>query len=192
MSQRPHFILTSTTVLLGFIAFILSGCAYRFSSVDRSLPGNHSIVGMPVFKNLTHEPGIETYFTNAMVRELERSQVAQVVEQKNATVSLLGTVEDVQYVSAGASNVGLPTGTLLNVGYRILVRVSLKLVRNSDGQPIWSSTFLGERSYAAPRVLNENLNSSNALYNQSTRIDNIKLIAQDLMLEAFSQMTESY
>lgn len=177
---------------LFLVLAFLSSCAYRSGFADRQLPGGYQVVSVPIFKNMTSETGIETIFTNAMVREIERSNIAKVMPAEKTDVSLLGEINSVRYVSSGSQTQGLPKGTALNLGYRVLVNVTLRMVRNSDKAQIWSQSFLGERSYSAPRVYMENLNSSNALYNQSSRIDTINVIAKDLMLEAFNLMTESF
>lgn len=51
---------------------LLVGCGYRFGSGGK-LPGNPATVFVPVFRNLTEEPGIEAYYTEALRKELSHS-----------------------------------------------------------------------------------------------------------------------
>lgn len=38
---------------------LLASCAYRLGSPDRGLPGGYRQVYIPMFKNMSQEPGIE-------------------------------------------------------------------------------------------------------------------------------------
>jgi TolB-like protein len=169
------------------------GCAYRFSTLDRKLPGDVERVSVPLFQNKTHEAGIEVPLTNAMVRELERSRAVKVVPREQAQAELIGEIMNVVYESTGTSKSrALPEGSSLSVGYRVYLTVKLRLRDTRTGKNIWSGQFLGERSYKAPSLTIEGLNSSNALYNQSIRQQTIEALSKDLMLQAHTQLTENF
>jgi len=175
-----------------------SGCAYSVGTGDRRLPEGYKLIAVPVFKNGTQEVGIEVPFTNAMIRELERSQIAQVVPKSNAQVVLEGNIESVRFdvanqISCGATGVcAVPRLTILNTEYRITVFTRLILKRLSDGQTLWSEEFSTQKSYLAPKVGLEGLNSANALYNHSARQENLSAMAVDLMSEAHGRLTENF
>jgi hypothetical protein len=76
--------------------------------------------------------------------------------------------------------------------YRILLVVTVKVVRQADGTELWKGTFNGERTYAAPQVTLAGINSVDPLYNLSARRQNIDVIASDLMLEAHDRITENF
>ena len=177
---------------------LASGCAsYRWGEVDRNIPGGYRTVAVPVFKNRTQEAGIEVYFTNALVREIERGRIGRVVDSKDSETTLEGIIDSVTYtaptkVEAESSNLNLPRGTVLTTEYRIFVHTVLRLRRNSDQKILWESSFDGERSYQAPRIGEAGLNSSNATYNQSARYQNIQAMASELMNEAHNRMTENF
>lgn len=177
----------------------LSGCAYSMGIADRRLPEGYQLVSVPVFKNLTQEVGIEVPFTNAMIREFARSQVAKVVDKSGAQVVLEGTIEQVRYdvaaQIAGTSDLKtslIPDNTILNSQYWIYVWTKLVLKRASDGHVLWSEVFTGTKSYLAPKVGLPGLNSANALYNQSARQQNLNDIAGDMMAEAHGRLTENF
>ena len=184
-----------TFCALLFGALLFSGCAYRFGLAERRIPGGYELVAVPVFKNETPEVGIETYFTNAMVRELERSKLAKVTDKSHAQVVLEGTVARLRYEKTatvtGASG-NLPNGAALTTEYRIYVTTSLRLRRNSDQKVLWSATFEKETSYLAPKIGVPGLNSANALYNHSAHYQNIALLAVDMMSEAHDRLTENF
>lgn len=177
---------------------VVSGCAYSVGTGDRRLPQGYKLIAVPVFKNSTQEVGIEVPFTNAMIRELERSQIAQVVPKSNAQVVLEGNIESVRFdvanqITCGANETcAVPRLTILNTEYRITVLARLILKRISDGQSLWSEVFTTQKSYLAPKVGLEGLNSANALYNHSARQENLSAMAVDLMSEAHGRLTENF
>lgn len=172
---------------------LATGCAYRFGEADREIPGGYRTVAVPTFKNASQEAGIEVYFTNAIVREFERSRIGRVTSRSEAQTTLQGVIDSVQF--AGGSPVEgtfLPSGAILNTQYRVVVTTSLTLIRNSDQKVLWQGQFSNERSYLAPIIGIEGLNSANATYNQSARYQNIQAMAADLMTEAHNRLTENF
>lgn len=183
-----------------YLAFVLlwlaqSGCAYRWGQSERMIPGGHNSVAVPMFVNKTHETGIEVYFTNALIEELDRSQVF-VTKKDQAEAIIEGVIETVNFVSgaqksADSSN-HLPPGSVLNAEYRILVSTRLQIRRIQDQKILWSARFSGEKSYPAPQVEAATVNSVNSLYNHSAHHQTIKLMAHEMMAEAYQQMTENF
>lgn len=179
------------------IALMLTGCAYRFGAVKRNIPGSYDRVAVPVFKNRTPEVGLEAYFTKSMVEEIERGHIASVVNREDSQVVIEGEITDVSYAKgaaiskeAGFSN--MPEDTELSKEYRIFVVTLVKVRRRSDDKVIWEGSFSNERRYPAPQITRESETSLNALYNHSSRHQNIELMAKDLMAEAYSNMTENF
>lgn len=194
--SAASFIRAFTASMTAFATLVIAtGCAYRFGETDREIPGGYRTVAVPTFKNRTQEAGIEVYFTNAIVREIERSRIGRVTSRRDAQTTLEGSIDTVQY--AGGSPIDstggfLPAETVLNTQYRIVVTTTLVLVRNSDQKQLWSGQFSNERSYLAPIIGIEGLNSANATYNQSARYQNIQAMAADMMTEAHNRLTENF
>ncbi len=156
-------------------------------------------MSVPMFKNESQVVSIETSFTNALVEEFSRSQVARVVTDSQAPVKVEGTIVKVEYLPEGKRVGGanealseLPTGAVLATNYRIYVTIHLKLVRVSDRKILWHGNFKDERIYAAPQLESGLINSANALYNHSARQINIAELAVSMMSEAHDRMTETF
>lgn len=179
---------------LGFTLF--AGCSYNFGSVKRNIPGAYDRVAVPVFKNQTSETGVEVYFTRAMVEEIERGHLAKVTDKEEAQVVLEGKVDKIDYLPGATVDKRdfdtLPTDTVLAKEYRIVLNATLSMRRISDQKVIWTGSFVGERRYPAPLVTREEFNSVNALYNHSSRHQNIEIMVKDMMAEAYSRMTENF
>jgi hypothetical protein len=186
---------TSAILLCLASLVVLTSCAYRMGAGDRQLPAGYKAIAVPVFKNRTHEAGIEVYFTNAMVRELERSRTGRVSDKANSQVTLEGVIDSVNYLPGNpvtSPKYNLPSNTILNTEYRMILKTTISLVRNSDQKVLWSGSFEGERSYLTPRIGNPTLSSANATYNYSARYQSIQDIAQDLMSQAHDRLTENF
>ncbi|MEQ1876874.1 MAG: LPS assembly lipoprotein LptE [Bdellovibrionia bacterium] len=165
--------------------------------MDRSLPGGYTKVSVPVFKNGTAETGIESYFTGAMIEELERHGLADVTNEDDSQVVVRGTIQSIRY-ERGAyqsgdllTSAGVPDAVLAKE-YYINVNAEVKLIRRSDQKVLWSSTFDGRRLYQAPQITTKGLNSANSLYNHSARLQNIATMAKEMMEQAHNHMTENF
>ncbi len=199
--QSRFFAAVLTAGCTCVLSVSLLGCAYSIGIEDRRLPEGYKLISVPVFKNSTPEVGVEVPFTNAMIREFTRSQVAKVVNKSEAQVVLEGNIERIQYdvanqvnqtsCAAGTACV-IPSGTILNTEYRVSVWTKMILKRASDGHILWSQTFMGQKSYLAPKIGLEGLNSANALYNHSSRQENLSAMAIDISAEAHGRLTENF
>lgn len=181
-----------------FFAFSLNGCAYRFGAASRSIPGGYKQISVPVFQNKTQEVGIEVGFTNALIHEFQRSRVARIVDNSLSEAAVIGQIDSILYipgakrVAGDSSSPYLPNGTVIASEYRILVKVTVRVISQADGKELWSGSFSGERSYAAPQVTLAGVNSVNPLYNLSARRQNIDVMANTMMVEAHDRITENF
>jgi TolB-like protein len=195
------FINSHSFLALSFtLSVVSSGCAYHFGVRGRTLPGGYSSVEVPLFVNLSQEPGMEVAFTNSLIQEFEKNKVAHVVyssRQGSAPVLVKGEILSIEYKATSPVQKKdkaplLPEGAVLATGYRVMVTTRISLFERSTNKLLWSSLFNGESSYAAPQVFIARLNSVNPLYNLSSRRRIIESIAQDLMVEAHDRMTENF
>ncbi|MCB0351090.1 MAG: LptE family protein [Bdellovibrionales bacterium] len=184
----------------GVSGLFLTGCAYRFGYMQRDLPGGYKEVAIPVFQNKTGQVAIEGYFTNELIRQFSRSQVAKVADPDHAPVTIEGKINSVEFIhrgqvdgnNPGDSQVRNPENTVLTLEYRVLVNATVLLRRNSDQKVLWQGAFDNESVYSAPQVGIKIANSVNPLYNNSARVDVIARMARDMMAEAHDRMTENF
>ena len=183
-------------MLLGVVTGPLMGCAYRMGAPERRIPGDYHTVFVPMFQNLTTEPGIEVFFTNALIQELERSRVAQVTPHEMAEVEIQGQIETMNHLSGGQRTSSeyplLPEGSVLATGYRILINCNVNVVRITDKKVLWSGKINGERTYSSAQVGTGGINSVNPLYNLSAKRTNIESMAAQMMVEAHDRITENF
>lgn len=73
------------------LVFLVSGCGYRVGSL---LPKDLKTIAVPMFKNNTPEPEIETMITNGIIQEFILDGTLKVVEEDVADTLLLGEIID--------------------------------------------------------------------------------------------------
>lgn len=191
---RAVLYLTHKTLarMMMMMMVICASCAYRQGAPERTLPGGFMEVRVPMFKNITQEVGIETYFTNALIDEINHSHVAKL--NPSSDLELLGTIHSVQYVSSGpaiARKFG-KDNLAVNREYRVVIVFELTLKKRFEEVPLWSDKFTGERSFASSFVKSTIVSGANPLYNLSARRRNISELAMDMVAEATDKLTESF
>lgn len=185
-------------VLIFTLIFVNTACAYRLGLSERTLPGGYAHVAIPVFKNTTQETGIEMPFTNALIRRFARSQVARVSDKESAPLLLEGTITKVvtQEGPMLTNSVGglrtLPDEAVITTEYLLRINANLILRRKSDDKIVWQGNFSNQKVYPAPRIGTPVINSANATYNQSARMEYISRLAEEMMAEAHDRMTENF
>ncbi len=192
----------SLLVLLG-----LSHCGYNWGHQTRDLPGGHKTVYVELFDNPTKELGLEADFAHALTQELERSGFAIVTNRDSAELIIKGDILSVDIVGKGsdpnfvskdfsgntiATRTATPYSASFFTAYSINIAVNLRAVRSRDKQLVWQSTFSGSEAFQSARLKRQGVRSSNVLYNEARKKQTIKLIAQQMMSDAFDRLTENF
>jgi hypothetical protein len=202
MTGTKRFFLVLISLLPSLVFGL--GCAYRMGYSQRGLPEGHQTIAIPVFKNKSDIMGIETAFTNSLIRQFATSKVAKVVDGKQAPVVAEGEIVKIELVHEARVDANelirknenatfdLPPNTVLTTQYRVYTTVSVVLRRKSDKHIIWEGSFRGEGVYPAPQVGTGVVNSVNALYNHNARLDVIETMSTTMMAEAHDRLTENF
>ena len=160
------------------------------------MPGGYSEVAIPIFKNKSAEVGIEPIFTNAIIRRFARSQVAKVSDKESSPLTLEGTIMQLDTLAGAVEDrtalKTLPEHAVLITQYRLVVTANIILKRKSDDKILWQGSFRNEKVYDPPRIGTAIVNSANATYNQSARIQTLSLLAEEMMAEAHDRITENF
>jgi len=123
--------------LLALTALILGGCGY---SLRGSLPGHIKTVAVPVFKNRTSEPGVETMLTGAVVDAFSTNGRLTVVGAEKADSILEGEVTGYQVLSIAYD----PKANVQQ--YRLVVTMNLRFRDVKRDEMIFEQQNLQERS----------------------------------------------
>ncbi len=154
-------------VLIGFVLFIgLSACGYGLQGRNTSLPPEIQTITIPTMVNQTLEAGIESVFTEAVIREFNLDRRLKVVREKHADSILTGSIQDFSISSISYDTAGLA------LEYRAQVTVGLILRRVDTREILWEAPALREHDeYRA---------SSDVLTNEGRKEEAIEEIARQL------------
>jgi hypothetical protein len=123
---------------LGLLLLAGTSCGYRLEGEGFSpFPGIRSI-SIPTFTNETYEPGIETIFTNALLKEFIKDRRIKVLGQGEADAVMEGTVRSFKTRSVAYD----PTGVVLE--YRTWITLDIIVKRTRTGEVLWSERDLLE------------------------------------------------
>lgn len=194
-------------LILISLLFGLCQCGYNWGHHTRELPGGHKTVYVEMFDNQTKEVGLEAQLTHSLIQELERSGFALVTSKHNAEIIIQGSVLSAAVIGSGSSpnfvakNFSSATPserTSTNytasffTSYSVTIVANLKAVRSRDEQTIWQTSVRGLKSFQGARLKKQGVRSSNVLYNQARKKQTIKLIAREMMSDAFDRLTENF
>jgi hypothetical protein len=192
----------STVVLRKLLATLsvifVSGCAYKLSNKVDSLPGGAKVLFVPVFKNISTEPLIEAYFTEALRSEILRSGYAQLANgEPGADAVLIGTVRTVEVttdelVVKSKDSSYLPVDTVLSLKAKVKVEVDLVLKRKGSSEVLWQSSYGQTMDYTPPQLTLPTINSANNLYNLSARKQTFQTLSKEMMHLAFDRMVDTF
>ena len=181
------------------LVLLSSGCAYHWGYSDNSLPGGYTLIAVPVFRNLSQEPGIQVSATTALRTQISRNAKLRIVGINEAPVVARGTIRTVDIVGSGivrgeegSSFEDLPKNATIYTRYTVSVHVDLSLVRTSDNRVVWSGSTSASEYYPAPQVQSGSINSANATYNSSARRKAIAVASERVLANLYDSMTEGF
>lgn len=184
------------------ICCLLSSCGYNWGPGSRSLPGGYKKVFVEIFKNRTYELGAEFDFTQALKTKLEQSGFIKVTKKKEAEIIITGDIINVTNLDSGSQPTffkvdyerkqAYPYKAPMFTIYKMEISANIKVTRANDKKVLWQSLVKGGKTYRGSLLTRQGLRSSNVLYNKSRREQTIKIIAEDMMEEAFDLMAEDF
>lgn len=123
----------SATLVLGLTLGCV-GCGYRLTSAVKGFPAEIHSLGIPTFRNLTHQHKLEQQITRAVLKEFSlRTQLPVSSSSSGVDALLLGEIR-----SISSSPVTFGTDTF-GSGFLVTVQISVKLVRLSDGAVLFEN-----------------------------------------------------
>ena len=128
---------SSTRTVGLLLGLFVAGCGYHFGG---NLPPHVKTVAVPVFKNLTQQPGIENTITQAVVEAFANTGRLRVVPVDKADSILEGEITDYT-VESIAYNTSIDAQE-----FRLRVRVNIQFRDVRTNTMLWKQNNLDERS----------------------------------------------
>jgi outer membrane lipopolysaccharide assembly protein LptE/RlpB len=137
--------------LLILLALFVSGCGYHVPGTSDSwVGGDARVMYVQLFENMTAEPYLDNYMTDALVEELSRSRLFVLTENVEAADVLIGgTVDDFKSNAISYSSSDRITD------YRATMNITVRLLNNGNDQVMWQEKMRRSEDYAA--AVNKNL-----------------------------------
>jgi hypothetical protein len=151
------------------LLLLASGCGYRFTAPNASLPGGVRAAQVPYFFNKTAEPGAEAVFTQAARDQLER---AGRLGGPDAEAVLKGTVEA---VSSGPT---VPAPSLPRQPvFRLTATLSLSLEK--EGAVVGATTVSVNEEFPS---------GADVLLTESNRMAALRRVAEAAVREGLEKL----
>lgn len=193
-----YFQVTFSVIQFFAIVLLSNSCAYKLSNKVDTLPKNVKAIYIPLFKNNSSEPLVETIYTDSLRSEALRSGYAQVVNsESDADAVMYGTVRSVEVVSDQSvvepqSGNYLPNKTVLSAQAKVTVAVDLVLKKKGSSEILWAGSFTQARNYTPPQLTLPTINSANSLYNLSVRRQTLSTLSKEMMQLAFDRLVDNF
>ncbi|ROQ91089.1 LPS assembly lipoprotein LptE [Desulfosoma caldarium] len=120
------------------LSFFLCGgaCGYHFSGDGTQLDPRLQTVAVPVFENLTAEPGIEAVFTGALRQEFLTKSRLRVVPESEADAVFIGQIRRLSTIAVAHREA---QDTVLT---RLTVTLDVRCVDRETGKILWQDRAL--------------------------------------------------
>jgi len=119
---------------------LLGGCGYHLAGKETHSPPGVRSIAIPTLKNQTLEPGIETHFTQAFLRQFILDRRVNVMDRKEADSILEGAIKSFYLLSTSYDKSGFATE------FQTVVVMDIALKRR-NGEILWKESDLLERSW---------------------------------------------
>ena len=156
-----------------------AGCGYRFTPRGGELPEGVRALQVPIFRNLTAEPGIEGIFTDALRQELAR---AGRLGGEGADAVALGAVTEVR--DGAAIYLNSPDGGGGLASIRVEAVATLRLER--AGRTLAEVTVRGDEDYIP------GADSPSILEDEASRRMALRRLSQSLMRQAVERLASGF
>ncbi len=181
---------------------LLDGCGYtlshRLKGPFQDLAGDEGKgVFIPVFTNLTEETGVESVFTDALIREIASRRQIRVRSREEGALEIRGAVTQIDYTAVAFSETGargLQSYRRLPTEFSLTITLRLDLYEPKGGKWVWGNTFSGFRRVAAPplRTYDHEAPSSVGPHTLSTLELQYTAVARDIMRDVYDDMVELF
>lgn len=185
---------------LALLSLFGTACGYQLQGTRNPLAevGIHKIF-VEGFRNQTNRPGLEHFFSTAMVREIRRAGVFTLTnDRKSADAILQGKVLSADDAPSAAA-VKLGDGTEAAVATSFAASVSVRIdLKDQDGRTIFSEVVGGTKIHPASLVISERrlvdqyANSTAPLINESEQRLAIRYLSEQMMFDAYQKMVEVF
>jgi hypothetical protein len=120
------------------------GCAYSFSGANL---GGLKTVAVPVFDNLTSEPGIREMVTNQLTKAIIEDNNMKMADLKSADAVINGKITQLQDVPFTFES-NAATSSFATTDYKITITTTIRFENRKEKKTLWEETISGWGRYS--------------------------------------------
>lgn len=175
------------------VALFLSSCGYRFQGLKNPL---HDVgirkIFVKQFKNETFRPGLEHVFTTAMIREIEKSKLFEIVnDPKKADAIVTGSVTQAEGSPSSSSAVTV-RGTEQQIAAQFSGTVTCAVsVEDGLGRTIYGKSETSSKLYPGLALTGRD-GASVPLHNESEQRLAFHYMAGEMMANVYQGMVDLF
>ncbi len=126
---------------------LTAACGYKVKGAQQVLPAGIQSLGIPTFRNATHEYRLEQDISKAVLKEFRIRTAVPVSSQSSGVDAILAG--EIHNLSSNPVTFGNDT---FGSAFLVTVRMNVKLVRLSDGAVLWeNSDYMFRERYVINR-----------------------------------------
>ena len=133
------------------LTLLVAGCGYHVPGTSDSwVGGDARVVYVQLFENITAEPYLDNYMTDALIEELSRTRLFELTENREAAEALIvGTVDSFTSKAVSYSSTDRITD------YRATMGITVRLLNYGNDKVLWQEKLARSEDYSA--AVNKNL-----------------------------------
>jgi hypothetical protein len=172
----------------------LAGCSgYHFQEAHNPLLdlGIHRIY-VPNFTNKSFRPGLEQYFTTAMVREIAQSKSFELVNSpKEADATLIGVVQSADDSAASPSTLTVGSRSI-SVASEYSATVSCMItLTDRQGRQVFNQAVFGNKAHPGAGTMGD-FGATAPLTNDSSQRLAVQFLADEMMASVYQRMVDTF
>ncbi len=184
-----------------YLLLILTGCGYSLRKTENPL---HSLgiqkVFISNFNNKTYRPGLEYFFTKAMMQEIERYgafTITNDIEEADAIIE--GTIFGIKATPVSKSiRIDAETSAAIATSYQGSITCAVNMT-DRYGRVVFSEAFSSSKAFPAPLVLSgadsnvvPGANDTAPLISSSEERLAMRFLARELMANAYQRISDIF
>ncbi|MCO5143517.1 MAG: LPS assembly lipoprotein LptE [Oligoflexia bacterium] len=178
------------------LMIIFTSCGYQFQNRTNPLQrlGIEKLY-IENFKNDTYRPGIEQFFSTALIREIQRSGAFEIVNNRDEADAVVGgtiTQADALPSSLSSTAIGGATDKSIDVAAQFSAVVSCGItVTDRSGRALFSQSVSGNKIYPGSRAVGDK-GATVSLVNESEQRLAIHFIAAEMMSSVYQRLVDVF
>ena len=127
------------------LSFLSLGCSYSFTGANL---GGLKTVAVPVFDNLTSEPGIREKVSGELTKAIIDDNNLKIADLRSADAVINGKITQLQDVPFTFEQTPNSSGNFSTTDYKITITTAIRFENRKEKKTVWEETISGWGRYS--------------------------------------------